>query len=52
MNKEQVETYYNTFDQYQRGEISLQQWLGFCNVILEEIMEENKDVLIRLKEGV
>ena len=35
---------------YEQNYISDQAWQEFCTQCLEELMEENKDVLIRLKE--
>lgn len=34
---------------YLRGWISRMDWQDYCQMILYRIMEENKDVLIRLK---
>ena len=36
-------------DKFERGEITQQQWFSYCALVLEQIMEENKDVLVRLK---
>ena len=41
--------YYKTRQQFVDGEITTGQWQEFCYQVLLEIMEENKDVLIRLK---
>lgn len=50
MTKEQIETYYIEFEKLQKNEISYIEWGIFCTVLLEEIMEEHKDVFVRLKE--
>lgn len=35
---------------HEQNYISDQAWQKFCTECLEELMEENKDILIRLKE--
>lgn len=35
---------------YEQHYISKQAWQEFCTQCLEELMEENKEILIRLKE--
>jgi Fe-S cluster biosynthesis and repair protein YggX len=35
---------------YEQNYISKEAWQEFCTQCLEELMEENKEVLIRLKE--
>ena len=45
----QITNYNETRQQFMNGEITLEQWQEFCFEVLGEIMEENKDVLIRLK---
>jgi hypothetical protein len=49
MNSTTINRYYNMLDKFERKEITQQQWFTFCAQILEQIMEENKDVLVRLK---
>jgi len=49
MNKDIINQYYTMLEKFERKEITQQQWFSFCSSILERIMEENKDVLIRLK---
>jgi hypothetical protein len=49
MNDTIIKQYYDMFEKFERDEITSQQWYDFCSVILGEIMEEHKDVFIRLK---
>ena len=49
MNKALTNQYYTMLDKVERKEITQQQWYAFCASILSVIMEENKDVLVRLK---
>jgi hypothetical protein len=49
MKQELVERYYDYYDRLKKGELTIQQWNDLCLLLLQEIMEENKDVLIRLK---
>jgi hypothetical protein len=49
MKQELVERYYDYYDRLKKGELTIQQWKDFCLLLLQEIMEENKDVFIRLK---
>lgn len=51
MTREQVTQYYQKMDQWQSGKITDNEWYMFCTVILGELLDENRDVLIRLKEG-
>lgn len=41
--------YYEMYDKVQRGEITQEDWVDYCMQLLFEIMEDNKDVFIRLK---
>lgn len=41
--------YYEMYDKVQRGEITQEDWVDYCMKLLFEIMEDNKDVFIRLK---
>lgn len=50
MTKEQVQEYYNNYNAMLNGDFSEEGWCKFCESFLHEIMEEHKDVLIRLKE--
>jgi hypothetical protein len=49
MKQELVERYYDYYYRLKKGELTIQQWNDLCLLLLQEIMEENKDVLIRLK---
>ena len=44
------EQYYNMWQKFSNKEISEQAWRDFCLKLLSQILEEHKDVLIRLKE--
>lgn len=50
MKKELVDRYYEAYRKLESNEITQQQWYDLCLQILGEIMEENKDVLVRLKD--
>ena len=41
----QITNYNETRQQFMSGEITLEQWQEFCFEVLEEILEENKDVI-------
>lgn len=47
MNKEQ---YYRWYNKFLNGEITEKEWVEYCHYVLDLLLEENKDVLIRLKE--
>lgn len=49
MNKQLTNEYYDMFEKFKRREITQQQWYAFCASVLSVIMEENKDVFVRLK---
>ena len=49
MNKDTTNQYYIMLEKYERNEITQQQWFTYCAMVLEVLMEENKDVFIRLK---
>jgi hypothetical protein len=49
MDKQLTNQYYDMLDKFERREITKQQWYAFCASILSVIMEENKDVFVRLK---
>ena len=49
MSTTTINQYYTMLDKFERGEITQQQWFSYCALVLEQIMEENKDVLVRLK---
>jgi hypothetical protein len=46
------EEYTTKLKQFVNGEISEEEWKEYCTVLLEEIMEDAKDVFIRMKERV
>lgn len=50
MTREDVEEYYKNYAAMLEGHFSEEGWYKFCESFLREIMEENKDVLVRLKE--
>jgi hypothetical protein len=49
MDKQLTNQYYDMLEKFERKEITQQQWCAFCASILSVILEENKDVLVRLK---
>ena len=49
MNNETIEQYYINFEKFKNDEWTAQMWYDYCSVVLCELMEEHKDVLIRLK---
>ena len=49
MNEQTVTRYYDNLRKLENDEITQQQWYDLCLQLLGEIMEENKDVLVRLK---
>ena len=50
MDKALINQYYTMLDKVERKEITQEQWYTFCVSILQVIMEENKDVFVRLKD--
>jgi len=49
MNNETIEQFYINFEKFKKDEWTSQQWYDYCSVVLCELMEEHKDVFIRLK---
>ena len=49
MEKINQEEYKFMWDQFQNGLISKEVWIKFCDKILVQMLEDSKDVLIRLK---
>ena len=49
MNEKYVEQYYTMLEKFVKDEINQQQWYDYCTVVLGELMEEHKDVFVRLK---
>lgn len=50
MTENQIKQYYENLEKFSRNEWTNQQWYDYCTVLLGELMEEHKDVFIRLKE--
>jgi hydrogenase maturation factor HypE len=50
MKKETIQQYYENLLKLEKDEWNQQQWQDYCMVVLGEIMEEHKDVFVRLKE--
>lgn len=50
MNEKFYAEYEQKFQAFQGGKISEKEWQDFCIQALSIIMEENKDVFMRLKE--
>lgn len=44
-----MKDYSDKLGQVVRGEITLEEWKAYCFEILAELLEENKDVMVRLK---
>ena len=42
--------YNEKYQQYIDGEITLEEWQEFCTFLLELLLEDNKNILKRLKE--
>lgn len=51
MTAEQIETYTKTYNDFLAGNISAEVWYDFVFQTLDDILEENKDVLVRLKDS-
>ena len=49
MKNELIKRYNEMFNKFVRKEITEKEWQAFCFVMLGEMMEENKDVFVRLK---
>jgi len=43
------EMYDEMYDKFQEGKITAQEWYRFCYDVLGEIIEENKEIMVRLK---
>lgn len=50
MNTETIKVYNKMYDDFVSGKITAEVWYQFVYTILDELLEENKDVLIRLKD--
>ena len=49
LTEQRAQEYAENFRKYQNNEWGCQQWVDYCTMLLGELMEANKDVLIRLK---
>lgn len=49
VTEQRAEEYAENFRKYENNEWSCQQWTDYCTMLLAELMEANKDVLVRLK---
>jgi hypothetical protein len=49
MNATITNQYYTMLEKFERDEITQQQWYDFCAMILGDLMEQHKDVFVRLK---
>lgn len=45
------EKYREKYADFCKGKISREEWADFCTFFLEELMEENADILKKLKEN-
>jgi len=45
-----IEEYSQKLSEFVNGFISEQEWMDYCKLILEDVMEANKDVYVRMKE--
>lgn len=45
-----TEEYSKKLAQFMDGSLTKEEWIDYCKEILEEIMDANKDVYIRMKE--
>lgn len=45
------EKYHEKYADFCKGKISEEEWADFCVFFLEELMEENTDILKKLKES-
>lgn len=49
MNEQLIKQYFENLQKFQNGEWTSDMWYVYCASVLDELMEENKDVFIRLK---
>jgi hypothetical protein len=49
MTNELIEQYYINLHKLEKGEWKPEQWGDYCTMVLGELMEEHKDIFIRLK---
>jgi hypothetical protein len=50
MQDYRIKEYSQKLDQVQSGIISEEEWMNYCKGILEEVLEDAKDVLLRIKQ--
>jgi hypothetical protein len=50
MQDYRIKEYSQKLDQVQNGIISEEEWMNYCKEILEEVLEDAKDVLLRIKQ--
>lgn len=46
-----MQEYSDKLGQFTREEISVEEWMAYCLALLSEVMEANKDVLVRLRNN-
>ena len=49
MKQELIEQYFTNLRKFENNQWTSQQWYDYCSVILGDLMNEHKDVFIRLK---
>lgn len=49
MNEQLIQQYYQNLNKFSNGEWTSQQWYDYCTFVLGTLMEEHKEVFIRLK---
>ena len=49
MKEQLIEEYFENLEKVSKNQWTNQQWYDYCTAILGELMEEHKDVFIRLK---
>lgn len=45
-----LKEYSSKLDQLKKGKISEEEWISYCEILMEEVLEDAKEVMIRLKE--
>ncbi len=49
MNEQMIKQYFENLEKFSNNEWTSDQWYSYCVSVLGQLMEENKDVFIRLK---
>jgi hypothetical protein len=49
MNEQMIQQYFENLQKFSNNEWTSQQWYDYCTMVLGQLMEEHKDVFIRLK---